>query len=136
MSNAPNSMPSGLRSELYFARPLDLAGPSRRLMRLPHHPPFVHRRPRIIRHSVPPFSSACGFKNGLADAHVGSAAAQIAAEPVFTSSYVRIRIALQEIRRRNHEARRAIAALLGIVVYERGGSPGASFVPLEMPSRV
>ena len=48
--------------------------------------PLFHRRPVVVRllAIVPPFMFFGGFQDGLANAHVGAAAAEVAAEAFFT----------------------------------------------------
>src|SRR4249919_1097508 len=52
------------------------------------------------------------------DAHIGSAAAEIAAEPLLNLGGCRVGIAIKECLASHDEARCAEAALLGVVVYE------------------
>src|ERR1700730_6550910 len=63
----------------------------------------------------------CGFEYGLAGAHIGSAAAEIPAESLFHVLARRVGMAVQEILRGDHETRRAIPALLGVMLNERRG---------------
>src|SRR5690606_6529280 len=110
-------MPGLFRSEQYLARPEAFSTPSRRLMRLP-----ITRRLDISgqRYSGigPSFHRLGRFEHGLADSHIGAAAAKVAAEAVLDLLVGRIGIAVEKRLRRDDEARRAVAALLGVVVDE------------------
>src|ERR1035438_1615503 len=59
-----------------------------------------------------------GFQHSLAHAHVGAAAAKVAAQPFLDLFVGRIRIVVEEGFGRHDESRRAVAALLPVVVDE------------------
>src|ERR1035441_3777440 len=68
---------------------------------------------------VPSLDLLSRFQDGLAHTHVGAATAQVAAQPFLDFFIGRVRIVVEEGFGRHDESRRAVAALLPVVVDER-----------------
>src|ERR1019366_6581102 len=62
-----------------------------------------------------------GFEDGGTHSNVGSATAKVAAESLFHLFISGVGMAVQEILRGHHKARRTIPALLAVVLHERRG---------------
>ena len=120
VSSTACSSPGGFRSDEYFARAACFGGAVQAAGALADDAAFVHRWPTVIRHCCPPFNSCAASSDGLADAHVGTAAAEIAAESLLHILHRSDWDVVQEAFRGHDEARRAVAALLGVVVDEGG----------------
>src|ERR1017187_8176582 len=76
-----------------------------------------------------------GFEDGLADTHVGAAAAQVAAEAVLHVVHGGVGVFGEEALGGHDEARGAVSALLGVVVDEGGGdgvADGETFDGLDV----
>src|SRR6266705_580588 len=103
-------------SNEYFARPETFCGPSILEMRLP-----MNVRLSASGHlysAIAPPSFLRRLRDRCSNAHVGSAAAGIAAEPLLDLFGSWVRILVEERLARDNEAWRAKTALLCVVVDE------------------
>src|SRR5262245_35018180 len=126
----PKIMPGRLMSKLYFARPVTLSGPSRRLTRvlittgLSGHAYFFALAVGPVAAgggagfcalaTSHPLHAGCGFH----DSGERAAAADIPVEAALDLRGRRVRIFFDEVHRGPHEARRAEAAHQGVAVAE------------------
>src|SRR3954471_9338829 len=108
-----HSIPGRLMLSTYFARPVISSGSSFRSCRVPMT--FVVRSVTAIS---PPLR-VCRGLHGLDDVVIAGAAAEVALEPVADLVVRRVRMLLQEARRRHDHPGRAVAALQRVVLLER-----------------
>src|SRR5690242_20527533 len=99
----PKSMPAGWTSNEYFARPDTFCGPSILDMRLPIKV-RLSASGHLYSAIAPPSFLRC-LSNRSADAHVGSASAEIPAQPLLDLLRCRIRMLIKEGLRRDDKAR-------------------------------
>src|SRR3989454_6597979 len=115
----PKSIPGRLMSNVYLARPLALAGPSMRLMRLPMSLRWLASGQSYLHFAMSPSLHRLGsLEHRLPDSHVGAATAQVAAQSSLHVFHGRVGVRIEEGLARHHEARRTEAALLRVVIHE------------------
>src|SRR5580704_11579244 len=107
------SMPGRLMSNVYFARPVTLSGPSTRLTRVPRTDDLLGQANSELA-TLSPFHA----RNGLEDPRERTAPADVAVEAFFNLFGRRIRILLEQSYARHDEARRTESAHQRILITE------------------
>src|ERR1044071_3464028 len=111
-------MPGRLMSKEYLARPETFCGPSTREMRLPMRLRLSASGHLYSAIASPSFLLLGRLQDRRANADVGAAAAEIAAQPLANLFRRRVGMLVEKSFAGDDEARRAEAALLCVVVNE------------------
>src|SRR5262249_13574528 len=119
-------------SKLYLARPVDLSGPSTRWTFVPIKRRCFGQAVAMLR---PLSLRLAQRRDGVAHLLVGAAAADVAAQGLLDLGRRGLGVLVESGSHGDDEARRAEAALLGVVLHERGGH-GVELRPAEAGGRL